>query len=237
MKSFNMEGYREWKAGNGNVKKTLITGAVLALGLGVLINPHIELPKRAHVPEVQAARIAGRSSPALPATPKPDAKTPPVVLSDRVPVRLDPVVIAPPVDPWAAWFGSYTGDINLPHRGQCHLTFAVAPVAGKAGAYSGASELSCFDVTAIAAHQARGGPMATTLALNPTRAVFEGAAQDGALVFHAVDNIIQPGTFKACEMVSVSERPFMEKKLSAKWQEKQSESGICGGGELILSKH
>src|SRR5579871_2048023 len=206
MKSFSVEGYREWKAGAGNVKKTLIAGAVLALGLGVLINPRIELPKRVHVPEVQAARVAGKSSPA-----------PPVVLSERVPVRLDPVVIAPPVDPWAVWFGSYDGQINLPQRGQCKLSFAIQPVAGKAGAYSGASELSCFNVSDIAEH-AHKAPMITALTLNPTRATFEGAAENGALVFHAVDNINQPGTFKACEMLSLSVRPFVEKKISAKWQ-------------------
>ncbi len=79
--------------------------------------------------------------------------------------------------------------------------------------------------------------MITALTLNPTRATFEGAAENGALVFHAVDNIIQPGTFKACEMLSLSVRPFVEKKISAKWQEvKKNGSDLCEGGEAILSR-
>ncbi|HEY4052739.1 MAG TPA: hypothetical protein VGL74_03305 [Terriglobales bacterium] len=126
--------------------------------------------------------------------------------------------------------------MNTPQRGQCKFSFVITPIDGKTGVYGGASELSCLDVIDVFKHASKRGPLAPALTLNPTRARFEGTPQDGALVFQAVQNIVQPGTYKACEMLSVSVRPFVEKHLSAEWKERQSEWGICAGGELILEK-
>jgi hypothetical protein len=233
-----MNGIRQdWQRQEGNVKKTAITAVVVLLAVFWLIGlPHIELPGRTHSPEGGAVPPHGKPSPAVPAAAKTEAQPALPLGSGRVAPNLDPVVIPPPVDPWAAWFGLYEGSVNVPQRGLCKLNFVLAPVDGRAGTYSGASELACVDTIDVFKHAGKAGPLAPALTLNPTRARFEGTPQDGALVFQAADNIIQPGTFKACEMVSVSVRPFVEGHLSAKWKEKQTESGICAGGELILEK-
>ena len=227
----------DWKTKEGNVKKTAIALGAVTVGVCWLFGfPHIELSGRGRSPGVEAAMMHGKPSPAVPATPKPEAQPVLPVGSGRVPPGLDPVVVPPPVDPWAKWFGLYEGTVNVPGRGPCKLNFVIAPIEGRTGVYSGASELSCFDAITVFKHASKAGPLAPTLTLNPTRATFEGNPQDGALVFQAVENIIQPGTFRACEMVSVSVRPFVEAHLSANWKEKQNDSGICEGGELILEK-
>jgi hypothetical protein len=227
----------DWRAGEGNIKKSAIAAVVVLVAVFWLIGlPHIELPNRAHSPEVAAAPLHSKPSPVLPATPKTEAQAELPLVSERSAPNLDPVVIPPPVDPWAAWFGLYEGSVNVPQRGLCKLNFVLAPVDGRAGTYNGASELACVDTIDVFKHASKAGPLAPALTLNPTRARFEGTPQDGALVFQAVDNIIQPGTFKACEMLSISVRPFVEGHLSAKWKEKQTESGVCAGGELILQK-
>ena len=221
----------------GNVKKTAITAVVVLVAVGWLIGwPHIELPSRTHATDVQAVRSRMKPSPSVPATATTGAPPALPLGSGRVAPSLDPVVIPPPVDPWAAWFGVYDGSVNVPQRGLCKLNFVLAPVDGRAGTYNGASELACVDTIDVFKHASKAGPLAPALTLNPTRARFEGTPQDGALVFQALDNIIQPGTFKACEMLSISVRPFVEGHLSAKWKEKQTDSGVCTGGELILEK-
>jgi len=76
--------------------------------------------------------------------------------------------------------------------------------------------------------------LAPALTLNPTRARFE-ELPGRALVFQALDNIIQPGTFKACEMLSISVR-LLSKASLREVEGKQTDSGVCTGGELILEK-
>jgi hypothetical protein len=224
-----------WQA-EGNLKKTVITALLALVAVCWLIGvPDIELPKRSHLEAAELQRQL-KPSPTVPATIKAQAQLMLPVGSGRVAPNLEPVVTPPPVDPWAKWVGLYEGTVNVPGRGPCKLNFVIAPIDGRTGVYSGASELSCFDAITVFKHASKVGPLAPTLTLNPTRATFEGGPQDGALVFQAVENIIQPGTFRACEMVSVSVRPFVEAHLSANWKEKQTESGICAGGELILEK-
>lgn len=256
LESFTQEGFRKWRHENGgaNVRKSLVTlGAFLGL-LFMLFNPSIEEAKRrtqailtaeihaygqgksqGQAAQIQKAGIAnGKPSPVTPNTATPDAG---VLASQRTGPQLEPLVVPPAVDPWAAWFGLFEGVVNVPERGQCTLDLLIAPMEGNAGQYSGESELTCIDTLDVFRHARKAAPLAPGLTLNPTRATFKGSPQDGTLVFQATVNSIEPGTYKACEMVSVTVRPFVQgAALLGTWKEKQNESGVCAGGELKLVK-
>ncbi|HEY4052738.1 MAG TPA: hypothetical protein VGL74_03300 [Terriglobales bacterium] len=100
----------DWKAKEGNVKKTAIALGAVTVGLCWLFGfPHIELSGRGRSPGVEAAMTHGKPSPALPATTKTQPQAALPLTSERTAPNLDPVVIPPPVDPWAEWFSLYEG--------------------------------------------------------------------------------------------------------------------------------
>ncbi len=232
--------YEEWKKDPKAQKKTWILAGLVSAILGCMWLPSMMKRADALRADLNKSGSAHTATYPTPAKPAPPPNAPPVLPdSRRAPVTLPPVVTPPVADDFTGLTGSYDGTVNLPSKGQCKLGFSFKADEHKAGIYRGASELACFNMLDFVKHSQRGptGPL-PNVTLNPTSATFEGQAKDGELLMKATENIIPPGTYKACEMVSISLKPFpMDKKISAKWEEvKKPDSDTCDGGAVILSK-
>jgi len=233
--------YEEWKKDTKAQKKTWILAGLVCAILGCMWLPSMMKRAEAMRADLNKSGSVHTTAYPTPAKPAPPPNAPPVLPdSRRAPMTLTPVVIPPLTDDFTGQVGHYSAQVNLPSKGMCKLNFTLKADSHKAGFYLGSSELACFNMADIVKHSKMGpvGPMGNGMIMNPTAATFEGQAGPGQLVMRATDNIIPPGTFKACEMRSITLKPYPEdRKLSARWEEeKKQDPDACGEGAVILSR-
>jgi len=149
-----------------------------------------------------------------------------------------PASIVPP-DPVHMMLGKWHGGAALPGRGAlCELGLELRENDDKQG-FSGLSTLSCRYVPTfsnggdhiVTAEDRVKADLMSKGIFNPTSAIFEGTAQDGAIVLRAVQNIGVRDAVQHCEMVSLIARPFGA-NLAVTWQE--SGAPVCQGGDIVM---
>jgi hypothetical protein len=187
----------------------------------------------------------GKPSPGTPALPG----AVPVAAGIAAGATADPAVAAaaaPPPPAIAAddpaltkFLGTWQGGVAI-KRGTCSLTLAVRDSHDKDHPFAGFSTLSCAP-TFLELLDKRGSRKQTpagmisdmTKQMNPTTAILQGSLVNDAVQFQAKENFAVAQIDDGCAMSSLTLIPFAE-QMQAVW--KESQQGICQGGQLLLKK-
>jgi len=146
-----------------------------------------------------------------------------------------PAALKPAPPELTALAGKWQGGLMVPKRGMCTLSLEVDPIRDKEGQFSGYSTLGCIFNTTLDMLTHKPDPQAMVermgKANSPTSAILSGQVNGGVIAFTADKNVGVSEVPGACDMKSITIRPFGVNQVAVDFQ-----NPPCSDGQLVMRR-